>query len=72
MVTTDLPAGPLRSCPVRLGRAFSERARKDRDRSREKDAIRAQSSSPPRTNQRRINDERYSGRRARLGLADRG
>lgn len=26
MVTTDLPAGPLRSCLVRLGRAFSARA----------------------------------------------
>lgn len=32
MVTTDLPAGPLRSCLVRLGRAFSARARADRAR----------------------------------------
>lgn len=29
MVTTDLPAGPLRSCPVRLGRAFPEGGERD-------------------------------------------
>lgn len=68
MVTTDLPAGPLRSCPVRLGRAFSA-------------SVKGQGSLPvdPKHNRPRrrgrINVEStisVTGRRARLGLADRG
>lgn len=49
MVTTDLPAGPLRSCPVRLGRAFSARVRRQDRFQGMRSAYKLVIVSPPRT-----------------------
>lgn len=81
MVTTDLPAGPLRSCPVRLGRAFSVRATFHAEETFTKLRCNRKSflaGSPcksgsthggSRTNQR---SSIVTWRHARLGLTDRG